>query len=221
MAEIMIDEKIKNAAPKIIIGCIEGEVKVSNSCNELVNLMKEIEIETAQKMKLEDITKLENIIAGREAYKALGKSPSKYRTSSEALLRRIIQNKGLYFVNNVVDINNILSIRTGCSCGSYDLQKIIFPLEFSVGATGETYKGIGKDMINIENLPVFKDEEGCFGSPTSDSERAMVTEKTSKVMICVMSFGGDEENILKEMNEAKILLEKFAEGKNININIIK
>lgn len=220
MFELQIDEKIRMAAPNIAMGYIKGKVKVENSCDELIKIMKDLEEEIISTMKIEDITKEKNIISGRELYKALGKSPSKYRTSSEALLRRIIQGKGLYFVNNVVDINNILSIRTRCSCGSYDLDKVTMPLVFSVGAEGETYKGIGKDMINIENLPVFKDEKDCFGSPTSDSERAMITDKAENIVMFVMSFGG-EDGIKEELIYGKNLLEKFAAGKDLEINIIK
>lgn len=220
MFELQTDEKIKAASPNIAMGYIKGKVKVEKSCDELIKIMKELEEKIIETMKLEDITKEKNIIAGRELYKALGKSPSKYRTSSEALLRRILQGKGLYFVNNVVDINNILSIRTCCSCGSYDLDKVTMPLYFSVGKEGENYKGIGKDIINIENLPVFKDEKGCFGSPTSDSERAMITEQTKNFVMFVMSFGG-AEGIEEELNYGKILLEKFADGKDLEVNIIK
>ena len=169
---------------------------------------------------MEDITKNKNIIAGREAYKILGKSPSKYRTSSEALMRRIVQGKGLYYVNNIVDINNIVSLTTYCSCGSYDLDKINFPIYFSMGEQGETYKGIGKDMINIENLPVFRDIEGAFGSPTSDSERGMITEDSKNIVMCIMSFGG-EEGLIKGIKEAEILLKKYADLKNFETGIIK
>ena len=220
MVEIKIDEKIRDLLPNLVLGYIEGEVTVKHSDEELISEMKKVEKNITENIKLEDITKNKNIIAGREAYKILGKSPSKYRTSSEALMRRIVQGKGLYYVNNIVDINNIVSLTTYCSCGSYDLDKIIFPVYFSIGSKGETYKGIGKDMINIENLPVFKDKKGSFGSPTSDSERAMITEESRNIVMCIMSFGG-EEGLIKRIKEAEILLKKYADLKNFETGIIK
>ena len=54
----------------------------------------------------------------------MGKEPSRYRVSSEALIRRILQGKGLYRINNVVDTNNLISIETGYSVGSYDLENL-------------------------------------------------------------------------------------------------
>ena len=73
---------------------------------------------------LENLTEQINIKTSREAYKILGKEPSRYRVSSEALIRRILQGKGLYKINNVVDTNNLISIETGYSVGSYDLENL-------------------------------------------------------------------------------------------------
>lgn len=220
MVEIKINGKIRELLPDLVLGYIKGEVTVKYSDEELISEMGEIEKKIRENIKLEDIAKNKNIIAGREAYKVLGKSPSKYRTSSEALLRRVVQGKGLYYVNNIVDINNIISLTTYCSCGSYDLDKIKFPVYFSIGNNGETYKGIGKDMINIENLPVFKDEEGAFGSPTSDSEKAMITKSSRNIVMCIMSFGG-EEGLAKGLKDAEILLKKYANLKKFETGIIK
>lgn len=220
MVDIKIDEKIKKILPDFVLGYIKGEVNTKPSDEGLISDMKKLETEITENMKLEDIAKNKNIIAGREAYKALGKSPSKYRISSEALLRRIVQGKGLYYVNNIVDINNILSLKTCSSCGSYDLDKINFPIYFSVGEQGETYKGIGKDMINIENLPVFRDREGAFGSPTSDSERGMITEDSKNIVMCVFSFGG-EEGVADELKKAEILLKEYGDLKNYETGIIR
>jgi DNA/RNA-binding domain of Phe-tRNA-synthetase-like protein len=61
-----------------------------------------------------------------------------------------------------------------------------------IGQDGESYKGIGKDIINIAELPVFADADGPFGSPTSDSERAMITTETQDLMMVVISFTGTE-----------------------------
>jgi DNA/RNA-binding domain of Phe-tRNA-synthetase-like protein len=76
--------------------------------------------------------------------------------------------------------------------GRYDLEKITPPIELRIGAVGENYKGIGKDLINIENLPVFADANGAFGSPISDSERGIFRMETRKVLMVVFSFTGPD-----------------------------
>ena len=58
------------------------------------------------------------------AYKAFGRNPGRYRVSSEALLRRVRRLDPLYRINTVVDVNNLISIQSGLSVGSYDIEQI-------------------------------------------------------------------------------------------------
>ena len=115
-----------------------------------------------------------HIAATRTAYKALGKDPSKYRNSAEAMLRRIAKKNGLYRVNNAVDVNNMISIESGYSLGSYDLAAVRGQIVWKRSPDGEKYQGIGKDVLNIEHLPALYDDLGIFGNPTSDSRRTMI-----------------------------------------------
>ena len=116
----------------------------------------------------------------------------------------------------MVDTNNLISLETGFSVGSYDLKNVKGNIVLRKGAEGETYKGIGKDDINIENLPVLADREGAFGSPTSDSTKAMVTLNSEKILTLIYCFSKDE-NLEKILNNSKEYLEKYAEAENIEI----
>lgn len=55
----------------------------------------------------------------RRAFKSFGIDPGRTRISSEALYRRVRQGKDLYQVNAVVDANNLVSLASGFSLGSY------------------------------------------------------------------------------------------------------
>ncbi len=123
------------------------------------------------------------IAAMRAVYKRLGKDPSRYRPSQEALWRRIAQGKGLYQVNRAVDLNNYLSLRFRVSCGLYDRTALTAPLTVTVGEPGQSYPGIGKGSIDLAHLIVAADAAGPFGSPTSDSRRAMVTPATTDFLL--------------------------------------
>ncbi|MFR4118587.1 MAG: hypothetical protein ACLT2T_06900 [Bilophila wadsworthia] len=85
------------------------------------------------------------------------------------------------------DANN-LSLETGFSLGSYDTARISADIVFRLGKAGEVYPGIGKDDIALENMPLLADWEGAFGSPTSDSTRAMITQETRSCLTVVFSF---------------------------------
>jgi DNA/RNA-binding domain of Phe-tRNA-synthetase-like protein len=141
-------------------------------------------------LDLQQLPDLPEIKGLRKAFRMTGKEPSRYRGSQESLLRRILQGKGLFEINTVVDINNLLSLESRHSVGTYDLAHISGPLIFRVGKLGETYQGIGKDPIEVAGLPVFADRDGPFGSPHRDSARAMVTLNTKEIVMVIISFAG-------------------------------
>ncbi|MCC0716446.1 phenylalanine--tRNA ligase beta subunit-related protein [Clostridioides sp. ES-S-0077-01] len=214
MIDISIDEKLKERWPNAKLGCIQAKVAVNKSSEKLIDEINEFCDILNQSLKVEDITKLDKIKDARNAYKELGKNPSRYRTSSEALVRRVIQGKGLYTINNLISIKSLYPV------GTYNVSKLHSPVCFTVGDEGEQYKGIGKELINIENLPILSDSVGKFGSPTSDSERAMITEDANEILICIFSFS-QESDIEEYFEYAKELLREYAGGKDIETKIIK
>jgi len=121
--------------------------------------------------------------AVRTMFRAWGIDPSKYRPSSEALLRRVVQGKGLYRVSNIVDIGNLGSVETAWPYGCYDRERIEPPVVLRHGAPGERYDGIGKRTWHLERRPVLADAQGPFGSPISDSTRSMITESARNILI--------------------------------------
>jgi DNA/RNA-binding domain of Phe-tRNA-synthetase-like protein len=84
----------------------------------------------------------------------------------------------------------LVSVASRLPVGLYDLAHVQGDIVFRAGRAGETYKGIGKYDLNLEGLPVFCDAVGPHGSPTSDSERTMVTLATKQVVAIIISFGG-------------------------------
>ncbi|MGM9934636.1 MAG: B3/4 domain-containing protein [Clostridium sp.] len=220
MIDIQISQEIKEACPNTALGLIQAKINVNSSSDFLISEIDGYCSFLREQLKLEELTSDLKIKAAREAYKALGKSPSKYRLSSEALIRRILQGKGIYRVNNIVDINNLISIKSKFPVGSYDVNNIDSHIVLNRAEEGARYKGIGKDLLNIEFLPVLTDKAGHFGSPTSDCERAMITEDAKEILMCIYSFSGDKE-LYRYLNEAQELLEKYADGSDFEINIIR
>ncbi len=171
------------------LGCLLHQVVVSSSDHflqsQIAARLKAIETE----LTIEAIHDIQPLKETRKAYKSLGKDPSRYRPSAEALMRRIAQGKGLYRVNNVVDCLNLISVQSGFSIGGYDAGKIVGNIILGRGAADEPYNAIGRGELNMEGLPLLRDELGAFGSPTSDSERTMVTENTTHFLSVFFSFG--------------------------------
>lgn len=221
MKKLTIDSEMKSLWPDTRVGCFQYKVTVEKKNEDMWKyLKKDIFKKTKDAIFDYGINEIPNIKESRQAYKAFGKDPSRYRVSSEALIRRIGQGKGLYEVNTVVDVNNLISIESGFSVGSYDTAHMEDTLVFRVGRDGETYKGIGKEEIKIDGLPVLADAKGAIGSSTSDSERAMITESAVEVLTLVYSFSAND-NLEKAMEYGKKYLEKYAGAQEIESWIVE
>lgn len=188
-----ISSELAELWPETRLGCLVYEAQVKPDCAEVweqTNLLLPALRTTLEKTPLADMP---NLGEARAAYKAFGKDPGRFRISSEALYRRIRQNKDLYHINSVVDTNNLVSLETGFSLGSYDLDMIGPNVIFRLGTEGEVYAGIGKSDINLHRMPLLADEHGAFGSPTSDSTRGMITDRTRHVLTVIYSFSSSEK----------------------------
>ena len=152
---------------------------------------------------VESLAEAESVRAVRGMFREWDMDPSKYRPSSEALLRRVVQGKGLYRVSNVVDAGNLGSIEVGWPFGCYDRAKIQPPIAFRHGAAGESYEGIGKKMWHLEGRPVLSDPAGPFGSPISDSTRTMITEAAHDVLYVIYAPAGAADTSI-EMAMARL-----------------
>ncbi len=189
MLDIAISPDFAEAGVTVRLGCIQARVTVTKGGPRLgkaLKLQAGLRVESLEERALADIPA---IAAARHAFKALGKDPSRYRVSSEALIRRLDQGKALYRINTVVDINNLVSLYTAMSAGSYRIDALTPPLVFRKAGPGESYEAIGRGPLNLENLPVLADALGPFGSPTSDSERSMITKDTEMVLMVIYGFG--------------------------------
>ena len=219
MVSISISDNLFKKLPGLNLSTIYCELEVAKGSSVLWDTITEKIKGIASGLKVEDISKIPQIQASRKAYKACGKDPARYRLSAEALLRRIVKNVALYQINNVVDLLNLVSFSSGFSIGGYDFDKIKGDIIFGIGEEGEAYRGVGKGELNIGLLPVFRDQVGAFGSPTSDSERTMVTENTKRFLMVIIGFGANE-TLQGTTSYAIELLQNFASAKNIQTQII-
>ncbi len=221
MFQVGIEEEFLVKVPQIQLGCIQCLVKVKESPKELLEeVQKEIEL-LKEKYSLDSLKDRTNIRFARASYRNCGKDPSRYRLSAEALSRRIFKDQGIASINNVVDILNMISFRTGLSIGGFDADAIMGNEIFlGVGREKEPYAAIGRGKMNIEQIPILRDAGGAFGNPTSDSERTSVTEATTSFMMVFYAFGRAEdlEDILLETTD---YLEQWADAEEFERWIIE
>lgn len=193
MPKIAVDASLKEYWGETRLGCLWYLASVREDDAALERRLAESTIPALRSvLETTPLGHMPQLDASRRAYKAFGKDPGRFRLSSEALYRRIRQGKELYRINTVVDANNLISLETGFSLGSYDMDHIDGDVLFRRGTAGEGYQGIGKGVVALENMPVLADAAGPFGSPTSDSTRAMITPSATGILSIIFSFSPRE-----------------------------
>lgn len=221
MVNIQFSDKIRAAAPGLRVLAVEATVDNPETAD---SLWQEIEIEAENirnRYSIEMVNKRSAIAATRKAYKALGKEPNRYRPSAEALCRRVVNGKGLYRLTSLVDFINLLSMRTGHSIGGFDADKIQGgTLILDAGKPNEEFHAIGRGLLNIENLPVYRDAAGGIGTPTSDEERTKLTPNTKRLLMLVNVY--DETEDIGELKDSTLsLLKQHCFPNSVEIKIVK
>ena len=184
--------------PGVKLGVLEADdLHVVPVDIALAKLMDEVCDGKRREFTLESLAEAQETRLVRAMFREWDMDPSKYRPSSEALLRRVVQGKGLYRVSNVVDICNVGSIEVGWPFGCYDRSHISAPIIFRHGAAGECYEGIGKKMWHLGGRPVLADPDGPFGSPISDSTRSMISESAREILTVIYAPAGVSDTSLE------------------------
>ena len=211
--EIIVSNEIENVCPNFIGACVEAKVKNSQYCQDLWNEINTLGEEFKNKLTIETLKEISGIAATRRIYRICGKDPSRYRPAAEALIRRILQGKTLYQIDTLVDLINLASMKYGYSLGGFDADKFVGnTLELGVGKEGEPSEGIGRGMINIQGLPVYRDGIGGVGTPTSDNERTKITINTNHLLVLINGYDGNEALVRQNAEFVQQLIKRFCES---------
>jgi DNA/RNA-binding domain of Phe-tRNA-synthetase-like protein len=218
MPEFFISHVVKTKLPGCRLGIIQAEVQVEPASGGLLEEINHQINRLRNNLTIDHVSSIPLIEQTKAAYRSLGKDPTRYRPSAEALTRRVVQGKGLYSVNNIVDLLNLTSIRSAYSIGGYDADCIDGNIFLSTGEEDEPYDAIGRGFLNIYQLPVLRDSRGAFGSPTSDSKRTMVRDSTVDFLMVYFDFFPDDQ-LHKTLGIAEEYLIKYGKARKVKIVI--
>lgn len=217
--EIHIHRELSKILPDFHVYAYTMDVRLAE-CNELIEHIKNKMTSIQDEYRLEDVLEIPAIKEGRCSYKRLGKDPSRYRLATESLFRRIVKGRGLFFINNVVDCGNLLSLELARSTAVLDLDKLAGDVEIRIGNSCDEYYGIGRGLLNVSSIPLYCDMKGPFGSPTSDTLRTAITSATKKILLMIICFAYRDEEEIEDISLS--LFKKYCFAKNINrIKVIK
>ena len=191
--KIIVSQEIESVCPTFVGACVEAYVENSPYCKELWDDINALGEKFKSSLTTESLKEISGIAATRKVYRACGKE--------------------LYQRDTLVDLVNLASIAYGYSIGGFDADKFEGDtLTLGVGKEGEPYEGIGRGMINIEGLPVYRDRMGGVGTPTSDHERTKMTLGTTHLVVLINGYDGDEQHVRENAEFILQLLSKYCKS---------
>ena len=218
--KVSISSLVSEACPGMQAGIIKASVINSETSDALWDELQAEAARIAATYATDTLSKRPAIAGTRQAYKTFGKDPARYRVSSEALCRRAIRGLDLYRINTLVDLINVVSMRSGYSIGGFDADRIEGDMTLGVGTADDLFYGIGRGQLNIEGMPVYRDNVGGVGTPTSDNERTKITMDTTHLLITINAYA--PEMPLEECMQWTIeLLNKNAQATDVESYIIQ
>ena len=220
MKTLVVSDEIRAKAPALRVLQIEAEIENPDTPQALWAELEALAADVHGRYAMEMVNKRPAIAATRTAYKACGKEPNRYRPSSEALMRRMVKGLELYRTAAVIDLINLLSVACGHSIGGFDADRIDGDIvTLGIGREGEPYEAIGRGPLNIAGMPVWRDNTGGIGTPTSDNERTKLAPSTRRLLMIVNMYG-DEMPVADIEALARRLLVTYASAKNIQTRLL-
>ena len=183
MMKVQLDATVSERLPRLTLGILHySGASVSDSPKMLQGRINYFVEGLRLEHDVSKLTEIEGIREWRAAFKQAGIDPSRYRPSSEALLRRLLQGNAFFWINSAVDINNFFSVHHALPFGIYDQDQLVGDVVFRIGCADDIYEGLNGREVNMEGKLLLSDENGAFGSPIVDSKRTSVTESSRNLM---------------------------------------
>lgn len=219
---IIVSQEIASVCPCFVGACVDAMVENSPYSPELWDEIHQWGDKFRSQLTTDSLKDQPGIAATRRVYKLCGKDPSRYRPASEQLIRRLLQGKELYQIDTIVDLINLASIVHGYSIGGFDASKFVgSQLTLGIGREGEPYEGIGRGQLNIAGLPVYRDQQGGVGTPTSDNERTKITLQTTHLVVLINGYDGNEDRVRQNALFIQDLLRRYAHSDGGTVTIYR
>ena len=216
MSKFIVDGKVFENNPTLAIGVIVA--KGINNCN-VIDLNNEFRVITdAIKAKFSDIELSEYpVIRGwRNLYKSFGEK--KNRSSIEALIRRIINGKELSFINPLVDIYNLISLKYEMPCGGEDLDCILADMELTYSNGEELFIPLGSEIEERPNVGEiiykFGNNVICRSFNYRESDLTKLTNKTVNAVLVIENLNTNIEDLNVALQELSDMVNKYLGGSN-------
>jgi DNA/RNA-binding domain of Phe-tRNA-synthetase-like protein len=169
-------------------------------------LLLEAEAHAHAALAARAVTEIPHVAAWREAYKAFGTKPQRFRNSLEALLRRA--DGGLPRINRLTDIYNAISVMHQVPLGGEDLDRYDGPPRLVRAAGDEPFDTIA-DGQDVTEHPepgevVWRDNAGvtCRRWNWRQARRTGLTDETTTALFILDALAPMTDEALVDAADA-------------------
>ncbi len=192
--------EIRSKYPALRIGIIVAE-GINNSCSPeiaaaIAKMLREQEAAFREKHFGRDLSSIKGIKAWREAYSAFGAKPKEYKSSIEALAKRVLKGEQLPPINTLVDLYNYISLKYVLPVGGEDLSRVKGGIKLRLARGDEPFSRIGSEQNEPpeKSEVIYADDAGvlCRRFNWREADRTKLTEQTTKAVVVIESLNSDD-----------------------------
>lgn len=188
--KLTISPLIFKKYPKLHVGIVVAKnIDNKGSDEKIAHLLKEIENLIKLDFIPEKLAQHPMISPWRTAYSEFGAKPSKYNSSVEALMKRILKGQEIPKINKAVDIYNYLSLKHLIPMGADDLDKIDGDITLKLADGAEVFIPLNSDEVEHPDKGevIYKDHRNvlCRRWNWRDCDKTKITENTKNIILYV------------------------------------
>lgn len=217
--KLQIDNKIFERLPDLNIGVLVCEgINNQGEAEEVLKLIRHREGEIRGQFNSETLSQHPKISVWREVYRSFGVKPKEYKSSVEALYKRVLKGDELRHINKIVDIYNYISLKHAVPVGGEDLEKIQGDIALTFAGSNEPsvlLLGDKEEKSPREGEIIYKDEISaiCRRFNWREADRTKFTEETKNAIVVIEGLPPtNKEGIEKILGEAKNLIQSLCGG---------
>lgn len=212
-------EEIRERFPDLVGGVISA---VELSCTvippELTKLYLSEQATARDRYGDKPLSEIASLSAWRRAFRAFGVNPTKYRSASEALLRRLTKKGDIPSINLLVDIANLVSIRYALPVAIFDTRRLKMPVTVGFAEGSEHFIALGQKEPEQPDAGevIFTDESTkvvarrwCW---RQSSDSAAASETVSALITVEAQHIGGRADIEKALNDLLNYLTDYGGG---------
>lgn len=151
---------------------------------QLGALRSEVVGRVRARLTMENLATHPTVSALRKLFRAAGCDPTRYRPSSEALLRRVLKGEDLPALHPLVDINNCLSAELAVPCCVMREGSFTPPLVLRSGREEDSYESL-RGPFSPVGKPLLADAVGPLDTPITGNVRVKITAESEIAWLVV------------------------------------